>query len=261
MATISRLFTRIIPIAVALVSAQSYAASGHLPIQATDIAVKWDALYMFLVWLSVFFFVGTIGAMLYFAFKYRSRPGLKAKYITGNVPIEIVWTAVPFVLLMVIFGWGYHVYNQMTRVPIDAYEVRVVGKQWLWQFQYDDGRTTVNELYVPAHRPVKLVMTSTDVLHSFFIPNFRIKQDVVPGMFTYVWFEANITGKHQIYCTEYCGTSHSMMLAKALVLSPSQWDDWRAGKKLGEIPEATDATQTGAVGKNNNDSNLKLSAQ
>jgi cytochrome c oxidase subunit 2 len=176
--------------------------------------------------------------MVYFAYKYRERPGLKAKYITHNVPLEIVWTAVPFVLLMVIFGWGYVVYNAMRQVPSNAYEVKVVGKQWLWQFQYDDGRTTVNELFVPVNKPVKLVMTSTDVLHSFFIPNFRIKQDVVPGMYSHVWFEATLPGRHQIYCTEYCGTSHSLMLARVNVLTPPQWEDWKLGKKLGEIPEA-----------------------
>jgi cytochrome c oxidase subunit 2 len=138
------------------------------------------------------------------------------------------------------FGWGYSVYNSLTRTPADAYEVRVIGKQWLWQFQYDDGKTTVNELYVPVNKPVKLVMTSDDVLHSFFIPNFRVKQDVVPGMYSSVWFEANVPGKHQVYCTEYCGTSHSQMLAQVIVLSDQQWADWKRGKKIGDIPRAAD---------------------
>lgn len=226
------------------------AGSWHLPLQATDIAVKWDQLYMFLVWISVFFFVLVVGGMLYFVYKYKQRPGLKAKYITGNVPLEVVWTAVPLVLLMVIFGWGYYVYNEMTRAPSNAYEIRVVGKQWLWQFQYEDGRTTVNELYVPVNKPVKLLMTSTDVLHSFFIPNFRVKQDVVPGMFTTVWFEATISGKHQIYCTEYCGTSHSLMLAKAIVLEPGQWEDWKAGREIGEVPDATDENELKLTSQN-----------
>jgi cytochrome c oxidase subunit 2 len=139
---------------------------------------------------------------------------------------------------MVIFGWGYSVYLSMTQAPTDAYEVRVIAKQWLWQFQYDNGRTTIGELYVPMNRPVKLIMTSEDVLHSFFVPNFRVKQDVVPGMYTSVWFEAKMPGKHQIFCTEYCGTSHSGMLGQVIALDDKQWTDWNAGKKLGAIPVA-----------------------
>ncbi|MBL7716642.1 MAG: cytochrome c oxidase subunit II [Bdellovibrionales bacterium] len=216
----------------------AYAFNGHLPIQATEVAKSWDDLWWFLVWLSVFFFILCVGGMIYFALKYKGKPGVKPTYITGNVPIEIVWTAVPFVLLMAIFVWGWVVYVDMTRPPTDAYEIRVVGKQWLWQFQYDDGRTTVNELYVPVNKPVKLTMTSTDVLHSFFVPNFRVKSDVVPGMFTNVWFEATVPGKHQVFCTEYCGTSHSLMLAKVIALNPQDWEAWKAGKKIPDQPNA-----------------------
>jgi cytochrome c oxidase subunit 2 len=225
--------------------------NGDLPLQATDVAARWDNLYNFLVWLSVFFCVLVVGGMVYFAFKYKARPGVKPKYITGNHLLEAVWIVIPTVLLMVIFGWGYSVYQSMTQAPLDAYEVRVIGKQWLWQFQYDNGRTTIGELYVPMNRPVKLIMTSEDVLHSFFIPNFRVKQDVVPGMYTSVWFEAKMPGKHQVFCTEYCGTSHSGMLAQVIALDDKQWADWNAGKKLGAIPvagrELTDAERAAAA--------------
>jgi len=225
--------------------------NGDLPLQATDVAARWDSLYNFLVWLSVFFFVLVVGGMIYFAFKYKNRPGLKPKYITGNHTLEAIWIAVPTVLLMVIFAWGYSVYHDMTQAPSDAYEVRVIGKQWLWQFQYDNGKTTIGELYVPMNKPVKLIMTSEDVLHSFFVPNFRIKQDVVPGMYTSVWFEAKLPGKHQIFCTEYCGGSHSGMLAQVIALDEKQWEDWNAGKKLGPIPvagrELTEADLTSAA--------------
>lgn len=218
----------------------AYAAS--LPLQGSDVAVRWDALYNFLLILSLFFFVLIVGAMVYFAIKYRYRPGAaRAKYITGNHMLEAIWIIIPTVLLMVIFGWGYSVYHDMTQAPTDAYEVRVIAKQWLWQFQYENGTMTTGELYVPLNRPVKLIMTSEDVLHSFFIPNFRIKQDVVPGMYTSVWFEAKVPGQHQIYCAEYCGTAHSGMLAQAIVLDEGQWKDWYAGKKLGAIPKAGEA--------------------
>ncbi len=231
------------------------AHAAAIPIAASDIALKWDSLWDFVVWLSVFFFVLVVGGMIYFAVKYRSRPGLKTEYITDNHVLEAAWTVVPLVLLLAIFGWGYAIYSKMVSAPTDAYEVRVIAKQWLWTFQYENGQSTVNELYVPMGRPVKLVMTSQDVIHSFFVPVFRVKSDVVPGMYTSVWFEANVPGKHQIFCTEYCGTDHSGMLAKVIVLDEDQWDLWNRGKKLGPIPAGSDgagqlavAGQAGASG-------------
>jgi cytochrome c oxidase subunit 2 len=218
----------------------SDARASTLPLQATDVARSWDQLYFFMVWLSVFFFVLVVGGMIYFAVKYRKSVAKSTQYITDNHVIEVIWTVIPAVLLMVIFGWGYAVYVKMTQAPVDAYEVRVIGKQWLWQFQYDDGRTTINELYVPVNKPVKLIMTSEDVIHSFFIPNFRVKQDVVPQMYSSVWFQATIPGKHQVFCTEYCGGSHSQMLAKVVVLDDQQWLSWRMGRKidLNSLPTA-----------------------
>ncbi len=215
---------------------QAFASS--VPIPGTEVAARWDNLYSFLVWISVFFFVLVVGAMLYFTVAYRHDPKRKTKYITGSHLLEAMWIAIPTLLLLVIFGWGYSIYHQMTQPPTDAYEIRVLGKQWLWNFQYDNGRTTTGEVYVPLNRPVKLIMTSEDVLHGFFVPTFRVKQDVVPGMYSSVWFTATVPGKHQVYCTEYCGTSHSGMLAKVIVLDDAQWKAWNKGKKLGEIPEA-----------------------
>lgn len=168
------------------------AYAGSIPLQGTAIAEHWDALYIFLIALSVVFFVLVVGAMILFAVQYRTRPGIKTEYIEGSHLLEVIWIAVPTLLLLGIFGWGYWVYDKMVSAPSNAYEVRVIGKQWLWQFLYDNGKSTIGELYVPANRPVKLVMTSEDVLHGFFIPNFRVKQDVVPGMYTSVWFEAQV---------------------------------------------------------------------
>ncbi len=216
---------------------EAHAAS--LPLSGSEIAHSWDLLWYFLVWLSVFFFVLIVGGMVYLAVAYRAKMGAKPKYITGNHLLEALWTAIPTALLLIIFVWGYVVYNKMSRAPSDAMEIRVVGKQWLWQFQYPEtGRTTINEVYVPVNKPVKLVMSSEDVLHGFFIPNFRVKSDVVPGMYTSVWFEANVPGKHQVFCTEYCGTSHSQMLAQVVALSPEDFEAWKAGKKFENIPVA-----------------------
>ncbi len=214
------------------------AFAGTTPLQGTEIAVRWDFLYNFLLGLSVFFFVLVVGAMVYFIYAYPHKKGKKTQYITGSHLLEAVWIGVPTFLLMVVFVWGYSVYHSMRQAPSDAYEIRVIGKQWLWTFQYENGRTTVGEVFVPVNKPIKLIMTSEDVLHGFFIPNFRIKQDVVPGMYTSIWFTATVPGKHQVFCTEYCGTSHSGMLAKVVVLDEDQWNAWNRNKKLGVIPIA-----------------------
>jgi cytochrome c oxidase subunit 2 len=216
---------------------QAY-ASSTLPIAGTDIAVEWNSLYAFVMGLSIFFFVLVVGGMIYFMIKYKHRPGQMTEYHRDSNLLEGIWIGVPTALLMIIFVWGYSVYHSMRQAPSDSYEVRVIGKQWLWTFQYENGRTTVGELFVPMNKPVKLVMTSEDVLHGFFIPNFRIKQDVVPGMYTSIWFTATVPGKHQVFCTEYCGTSHSQMLAQVVVLNEEQWETWNNNKQLGNIPKA-----------------------
>lgn len=207
-----------------------YTQGLGLPLQGSDVAVAWDALYWFLFWISALFFVLVVGGMIYFAIIYREKKGRKTKYIVDDHMLEAAWTIVPTILLLVIFAWGWGVYKKMVQAPSDAMEIRVIGKQWLWNFQYDDGRLETGKLVVPVNKPVKLIMSSEDVLHSFFIPNFRVKQDVVPGMYTSVWFEAKVAGEHQVYCTEYCGASHSGMLAKIEVLEPAQYDLWKAGR-------------------------------
>lgn len=208
----------------------AYAGSWTLPMQATQAAKSWDGLYWFLTGLSLFFFVLVVGLMLYFVVAYRKREGGKSSTIEGHVPLEIMWTAIPTVLVMIIFVWGWAVYKDMVRAPTNALEIRVVGKQWSWAFQYEDGRTTSNALYVPVNKPVRLVLSSQDVIHGFFIPNFRVKKDVVPGMYTYINFEANVPGKHQVFCTEYCGTAHSGMLADLYVLTDEEWSRFQRGK-------------------------------
>ena len=201
-----------------------------LPTQGSDVAVVWDNLYNFLVWMSVFFFVLVVGAMLYFAYTYRKQEGVRAKYILDNHFLELFWTIIPTVLLLVIFAWGWDVYKTMVRAPSNAMEIRVIGKQWLWNFQYDDGKVLTNEVFVPLNQPVKFIMSSEDVIHDFFVPDFRVKSDVVPGIYTSIWFEAKEPGEHQVFCTAYCGTSHSLMLAKVKVLEPEKWELWKRGK-------------------------------
>ena len=217
---------------VGLLEMSQKAQAATLPVAATDAAMSWDSLYWFLVYLSLFFFVGIIIAMAIFAVKYRKSVHQKPKYIHGHTGLEVVWTVIPTILVLGVFWWGWVVYKEMMHAPADAMEIHVIGKQWLWQFAYKNGTTSINDLYVPVNKPVKLIMSSEDVLHDFFIPNFRVKSDVVPGMYTSVWFEAKIPGIHQVYCTMYCGTSHSGMLARLIVLTPEQWKDWLSGKKI-----------------------------
>jgi cytochrome c oxidase subunit 2 len=160
---------------------------------------------------------------------------------------------------MAVFVWSWIVYRQMTEPPVGSMEVRVMAQSWSWNFQYDDGRMTQNQLFVPVNQPVKLVMTSKmgDVLHSFFIPNMRVKQDVVPGAYSYIWFKSSIVGQHQIFCTEFCGTGHSAMLAKLIVLSDEDYKLWKWGKEiklppvigLGDTLVATAGTSVGGANK------------
>ena len=236
-------------------------AGGILPIDGTDIAARWDILYYFLVAISIFFFVLVVGAMTYFLIKYRHQKGHKPKYDTGSHLLETIWVAVPSVLLMVIFAWGYTVYREMKTIPSNAYEIKVIAKQWLWTFVYDNGTVSASDLYVPVNRPVKLLMTSEDVLHGLFIPNFRVKQDAVPGMYTTIWFEATVPGKHQIYCTEYCGASHSGMLGQVIALSDQQWKDWLRGKKITGITTAGATPEEAAAERKEELKPLSLSEQ
>lgn len=219
-----------------VVTANTFA--GGLPLQGSALAPEWDFLYDFLVWTSLFFFVLVVGGMLWFAFAYKNKPGRRAKYLTGSHSAEALFLLIPTILVFIFFGWGYYIYNKMTEAPSNAIEIKVVGKKWSWAFQYEDGRVTNNEVFVPLNQPVRFLMSSEDVLHSMFIPNFRVKQDVVPGLYTSIWFEATVPGKHQIFCTEYCGAGHSTMLGQVVVLTDKQWTDWQRGREIGTIGRA-----------------------
>ncbi|MGA3121493.1 MAG: cytochrome c oxidase subunit II [Polyangiaceae bacterium] len=183
---------------------QNAPATYQLPPQMSTVAAEVDWLYYFIYWLSVVLFVAIVGAMIYWAIKYRERPGHKAEPTGHNLPLELAWTIAPIFILVFLFHKGFQGYLDMTIAPPNAIEIRVNAKQWSWEFVYPNGGSS-DKLHVPVHKPVKLVMASADVLHSFFVPALRIKRDVVPGMYTTVWFEATQTGKDDIACAEYCG--------------------------------------------------------
>lgn len=208
----------------------------------TDYAEKLDTLYHFLVGISVAACVLVIVAFAYFSIRYRRKSEKEQGFakVSHNTFLEFIWSFIPFVIFAVAFVWGWVLYYDFKRPPENSLEIHVYGQMWSWTFVYKNGRKTTNEFYVPAHQPVKLIMTSKDVLHSFFIPTFRIKQDVVPGIYTSLWFKANRKGRFQVFCTEFCGTGHANMLAKMHVVSLKEWEDWLAhdpykGLSLAEI--------------------------
>jgi cytochrome c oxidase subunit 2 len=179
-------------------------ATFQLPEQMSTIAGDVDWLYYFIYWLSVVLFVGIVGAMVYFAWKYRARKGHNAEPTGHNLPLELAWTVAPIFILVFLFHKGFQGYMDMTVAPANAMVIKVNAKQWGWEFVYPNGGAD-NELHVPVHKPVKLLMASSDVIHSFFMPALRVKRDVVPGLYTSQWFEATHVGTDDIVCAEYCG--------------------------------------------------------
>ena len=197
-----------------------------LPASASQVALWWDELFYFVTGISLLFFVPLVLAMIFFVFNYNSSRGKKVEDTHGNTPLEILWTAVPTLIVIIIFAWGWLVYKKQHRPPPGAMEIRVTGMKWDWMFTYENGKESVKEIVVPVGQRVKLLMTSKDVIHSFFVPDFRTKSDVVPGLYSTVWFEAEKIGEHQVYCSEYCGNGHSRMLATLKVVSYDNYKDW-----------------------------------
>ena len=221
-----------------------------MPPQATAIASQVDAIYAFLVIGSLIAFVMLIGGMCWFVYKYKRRTeNDKTAYITHNHTLEFLWSFIPFLIFMFAFGWGWLVYHDMRSMPENALEVHVMAKKWDWRFVYKNGKEITSgvdakgakepaTMVVPVGRPVKLIMASekinpagndpTDrpVLHSFFIPAFRIKQDIVPGRYTALWFNAEHEGEYWVFCAEFCGAGHSAMLGKVRVVSNEEFEKW-----------------------------------
>ncbi len=208
------------------------------PEQASTFAGDVDALYFFLTAVSAFFTLLIFAVIVYFAIKYRRRPGEEEtpRPILGSVKLEILWSVVPFIFTMIFFFWGARAYFKIARPPANAMEVYVVGKQWMWKTQHPNGTREINTLHVPRGQPVKLIMSSQDVIHSFYIPAFRVKQDVIPGRYTVMWFEATKVGEYRLFCAEYCGTQHSGMGGKVVVMEPQEYEAWLSGTVPDEPP-------------------------
>jgi cytochrome c oxidase subunit 2 len=204
------------------------------PEQASTLAGEVDALYLFLLGVSLFFTLGIAAALLIFAVRYRRKSDDdRPAEIEGSIVLELTWTIIPLLLTVVMFVWGTSIYFSMSRPPDNSMEINVVAKRWMWKLQHMTGQREINELHVPVGVPVKLVMTSEDVIHSFFVPAFRMKRDVVPGRYATTWFQATKTGTFHLFCAEYCGTKHSGMIGQVVVMEPSAFQSWLAGGASG----------------------------
>jgi cytochrome c oxidase subunit II len=205
--------------------------SLYLPPVAGADAAAHDQLFDFILYLSTFFFLLIVGMIVVFVIKYRRRTeNQRTSPIEGNQKLEIVWSVIPAILLVVMFVWGFKGWMAMNVAPAEAIDIRVLGKKWNWEFDYPkDGIQAATELVVPINKPVKLTMSSVDVLHSFYIPAFRTKRDVLPNRYSVLWFEATQLGTFDVYCAEYCGTSHSQMITRVKVVSDQEYKAFLEG--------------------------------
>ena len=197
-------------------------------------AARVDLLFYFLIAVSAFFVALIFLLIVIFVIQYRRRAeNERPKPIEGKHWLEILWSVVPFGLTMVMFVWGAVIFFDIYNPPDDALEISIVSRQWMWKVQHPTGQSEINELHVPLAQPVKLLMTSEDVIHDFFVPAFRVKQDVLPGRYTSLWFEATKTGVYHLFCAEYCGTQHSGMIGRVVVLEPAEFERWLSGGATG----------------------------
>ncbi|MDB5034387.1 MAG: cytochrome c oxidase, subunit [Chlorobi bacterium] len=204
------------------------------PEQASTVAGRVDSLYFFLVTITIVFSLLIAFAIAFFAIKYRRGNNVdRSNPLSESKTMEAVWIGVPLVIVMIIFFWGTNVYFTIVRAPKQAEDVYATGKQWMWKFQHIGGQREINELHVPVGKPIRVIMTSEDVIHSLYFPSFRVKQDVLPGRYTQLWFEPNKPGTYHIFCAEYCGLQHSGMIGRVVVMDPVSYQRWLSTGKGG----------------------------
>ena len=212
------------------------------PDAASTLAPRIDAVFFVLMAISVFFTVLIGFAVTYFAIRYRKGAQVDRSHaFSSSFALEAAWMGIPLILVLGIFAIGTQVFFEMFNPPKDATPIYVIGKQWMWKVQHPQGRQEINEIHLPAGRPVRLIMTSQDVLHSFYVPAFRMKQDVLPGRLTSEWFEPMKPGRYHLFCAEYCGTDHSRMGGWAVVMEPTDYERWLKGTSDGTGAGSSDA--------------------
>jgi cytochrome c oxidase subunit II len=201
-------------------------SSALFPREASTIAPYSDALYFFLLLITVIGLVLVAALIFGFSIRYRKEKHPVAIQVEGSTLLEATWTIIPLALFMVAWIWGALLYFRIYNPPTNAMNIYVVGKQWMWKAEHPGGQHEINALHVPTGRPVQLTMISQDVFHSFSIPDFRVKREVIPGRYSTVWFQATTPGTYHIFCTQYCGTNHSAMIGEVTVLSPDDYEKW-----------------------------------
>jgi cytochrome c oxidase subunit II len=197
------------------------------PEQASKTAGQVDTLLVCLILVTGTITFGIAAVIIFFLAKYRKRVAAdRTPPKSESLPIEVTWSVIPFFIFLGFFGWGAKIYFDESEVPNNAMEVHVIGKQWMWKLEHMQGKREINELHVPLGQTVKLMMTSQDVIHSFFMPAFRIKEDVLPGRYTTQWFKATKEGTYPIFCAQYCGTNHALMIGQVIVMTPTDFAAW-----------------------------------
>jgi cytochrome c oxidase subunit II len=199
------------------------------PVSASSHADAVDHLFWFLIIVSGFFVLLIVALILTFSIQYRRGRHPVSEQTGNSIGLELFWSAVPFLITLVMFTWGSKVYMDGETPPQGSQDIYVVGKQWMWKVQHPEGRREINELHVPQNTPIKISLTSQDVIHSFFIPALRIKQDAVPGEYRTLWFRATRPGTYHLFCAEYCGTNHSKMIGSVFVMEENEYQAWLAG--------------------------------
>jgi len=212
------------------------------PIQASTAAASVDHLFLFELSVGMFFVALIFTLIVYFALRYHRRSDDEVPPRVGtHYGLEAAWSIIPFAFMMVYFFWGAKIYVNLKKPVTHAMEVHVTGKQWMWKIEHANGVREINELHVPVGQPVKLIMSSQDVIHDFFIPEFRIKQDVLPGSFVTEWFQATRVGEYHLFCAQYCGTDHSRMVGHVVVMEPAQFQAWLSQAVPSDSPVAAGA--------------------
>jgi cytochrome c oxidase subunit 2 len=199
------------------------------PVRASTLANRTDALMIFMIAVTGFFTVMIFVLIFIFAMKFRRARNPIATQIEGSNTLEAIWTLIPFGIFMVMFVWSASIYMTWAQPPPNAEEIFVVGKQWMWKFEHPEGQREIDQLHVPLGRAIRLTMISQDVIHSLFLPEFRVKQDVLPGRYTTLWFQTTRPGRYHLFCTQYCGTMHAGMIGEVVVMEPAEYQAWMSG--------------------------------
>ena len=215
-------------------------SSALFPAEASTIAPYTDALYFFLVAISLVGLVFVTALIFYFSIRYRRDKNPVATQVEGSTILEATWTIIPLALFLVVFVWGGLLYFRIYNPPSNSMNIYIVGKQWMWKAEHPGGQHEINALHVPIGQPIQLTMISQDVFHSFSIPDFRVKREVIPGRYSTVWFQATDAGTYHIFCTQYCGTLHSGMIGEVTAMAPADYKKW-----LDESTSGTSLAQNG----------------